>query len=144
MQDVNSLKRINEKMQQWSKASIVENLKVIGKNEWQNSGKYKNYFWKRLYREDDSGRVFFNLLFTKEGLILKLDCLRTSKSKVTGLDKLELHTFDTYIQSKGIKGIVIKKEEITSYNWSSLVSVTQNFIIQHWDAFDELENMFAE
>lgn len=85
---------------------------------------------------------------TKEGLLYKIDCLRSNHTQGTtqALSKEQVNAFDNYLKKPEVnykEGFIYYKE-FANYNWDSLLGMTREFISNYSATFDDLEKIISE
>lgn len=131
----------------WAENSIIEDFIIRSDKGWQWSGSFKTYLWIRIYRKNDSKKVYFVLGIDSNGdLYLELNCQRSNHSagKTKPLAKGRIKEFDSYLNDSLYIRKVIKKESLINYNWHSLISLTKEFFHNNSTIYDELELISKE
>tara|TARA_R110001632_G_scaffold232806_1_gene374685 strand:- start:44466 stop:45776 length:1311 start_codon:yes stop_codon:yes gene_type:complete len=135
------------KINYWAENSTIEDFVIKPDKGWQWSGSYKSYLWIRIYRKNDSKKVYFVLGVDDKGnLYLELNCQRSNHTagKTQPLTKERINEFDKYLNSSTYIRKTIKKEHLRNYNWHSLISLTKDFLHSNSAIYDELEIISKE
>ncbi|PQJ79559.1 DUF3883 domain-containing protein [Polaribacter porphyrae] len=135
------------KINYWAENSTIENFVIKSDKSWQWSGSFKSYLWIRIFRKNDSKKVYFVLGVDDKGnLYLELNCQRSNHTggKTQPLTKERINEFDKYLNSSTYIKKIIKKEHLKNYNWHSLISLTKDFLHSNSTIYDELEIISKE
>lgn len=141
------LKSLAHKVDKWSELSVVEDYQTKSNKSWHWSGTFKKYLWHKIFKSGDSGLVYFVVGVGEEGeLFIDLQCQTSNhtQGKVKGLPPEKILAFNNHKASSTHTGIIIPTENVDSYDWNSLISITQNHIYRFSDLYDELESLIKD
>jgi len=136
-QDIAAAERIKQdvyqKLNYWAELTVGRLGLVfdfIPDNHWNQSGYFKKFAWARVFFRDQGDRnVYFSLSVDSRtgNLIIKFDCSRM-RDKLT---ETEVRQIDECIAAAGAQPIIIPVDKLGSYDWSSLVDLTRDYIEKH-------------
>lgn len=136
-----------KKLNYWASNSKIEDFNVQNDHSWQWSGTFKSYLWIRIYRPDDSKKVFFNIGIDGGGkLYIQLNCQRSNHTggSTKALSKTKIEAFDAYLAESNYSPKIIEKSNLKNHDWDSLIALTQDFFYQNAALYDELELITKE
>lgn len=131
-----------KKINYWAKSSLIEDFYAKLDNSWQWSGTFKSYLWIRIYKQEDSTKVFFVLGINWLGnLYLQINCQRSNHTGGTAdaLPQSIITLFDNYLNESDYSEKSITPQDFKNYDWQSLIEFTQNYFYQYESLYDELE-----
>ena len=102
---------------------------------------FKPYTWAKICRKRDDGRhIFFTVGVDAKDmtLVYKIDCQWNNKKKY--LDNIQIEKFRDRIKNSPAKRQEIQLNQLKSYNWDKLINVTNTFILNYINLYDDIVN----
>lgn len=125
----------------WAKALNIDGFEVMEDKRWQIRGRIAKYSWAQIYRTGDKGRkVFFTVGVDGEAreLVYKLDCYFSSSDKKKVLSLAQIEIFNRYVATTNARRQKIDADELSEYNWDTLLEMTRDFILYYIPLYDEV------
>ncbi|MEZ4960656.1 MAG: DUF3883 domain-containing protein [Saprospiraceae bacterium] len=156
VRDGERLKPFIQKLNYWASQAAIEGFTSKEDNSWKWATIFKSYIWIKIFRKNDSGKVFFTVGANGNGsLFFKIDCQRLdyAKKNSKALSKVKVDLIDNYLKRAGLKKgsdnkydgeVLIDKSELEEYNWNRLIESTRKFIIDNLAVYNDLERMATE
>lgn len=130
----------SEELNKRLKEFEVSNRRMWSQRGWDNGNivaKFKPYTWARIYKKGDYQK---NIFFTvgidafEKSIIYKLDYYHESDSNLSSEQK---QICNKHIP-KSLRWNVIPHDKVRDWNWSSLIKLTTDFILENDHHYDRL------
>jgi len=144
VEDGEKLILLARKANKWAELSVIEDYWTKKDRTWQWSGTFKEYLWHKIFKDGDSGLVYFVVGIGGDGdLFINLQCQTSNhtQGKTKALSKEKIAAFNQYKLEADHQGKLIHKTNLNSYSWDRLVAETRSFIYRYSSLYDELESL---
>lgn len=125
----------------------LDGFEIIDKRMWHQKGwtkaepkrqiaRFKEYTWARIFRQgDEKKHIFFTVGVNKNrSLVYKLDYYHEQDSELNARQK----ELCERLIPESLRWVAISEERLPFYDWTSLTTITKQFIEDFSDVYDEV------